>query len=143
VLADRTVGAVGANSGETNAHTRGDQHGIRPPQPGRRRLRLAVAGAAVVTALTTATAAAVVPSVQTSASQTTRPDRGSGGTGPRSEFPGFLLDRGRYRTIAAPDPGVELFPLGVNNRGQVVGFAPIVEATQGTPTTPAPMGRMA
>jgi uncharacterized membrane protein len=86
-----------------------------------RRLRLAVAGAAVATALTTATAAAVVPSAQTSASKTTRPDPGSGGTGPRSEFPGFLLDRGRYRTIAAPDPGVELYPLGVNNRGQISG----------------------
>jgi uncharacterized membrane protein len=82
---------------------------------------LAVAGAAVATALTTATAAAVVPSAQTSASKTTRPDPGSGGTGPRSEFPGFLLDRGRYRTIEAPDPGVELYPLGVNNRGQING----------------------
>jgi hypothetical protein len=73
-----------------------------------RRLRLAVAGAAVVTALTTATAAAVVPSVQTSASQTTRPDHGGGGTAsitPRSQFPGLLLERGRYRTIAPPPRG--------------------------------------
>jgi uncharacterized membrane protein len=87
-----------------------------------RRLRPAVAGAAVLTALTTATAAAVVPPMQTSASQTTRPDPGSGGTGPPSEFPGFLLDRGRYTPLEAPRPGVELTEaVKVNDRGQVVG----------------------
>jgi probable HAF family extracellular repeat protein len=113
-----------------------------------RRLRLAVAGAAVVTALTAATAAAAPPTrtgdaasmgvaapigVQADGlSRLGAGDSGSG-TGPRSPFPGFLLDQGRYRTIKAPDPGVELYPLGINNRGQVVGTfstdTPIVNNT--------------
>jgi hypothetical protein len=61
------------------------------------RLRLAVAGAVVLTALTTAPAAAMV------------------------QFPGFVLDRGRYRTIEAPEPGVWQFPFDINDRGQISG----------------------
>jgi hypothetical protein len=47
-------------------------------------------------------------------------DSGSG-TGARSQFPAFLLDRGRYTAFEAPDPGVELYPFGINNRGVIVG----------------------
>ena len=36
-------------------------------------------------------------------------------------FTGFLLERGRYTTIDAPRPGVEVVPVGINNRGQIVG----------------------
>jgi hypothetical protein len=32
-------------------------------------------------------------------------------------FPGFLLDRGRYTSFEAPDPDVQLIPLGINNAG--------------------------
>jgi uncharacterized membrane protein len=34
----------------------------------------------------------------------------------------FLLDGGRYTTIDAPRAGVELFPTGIDDRGQIVGF---------------------
>jgi probable HAF family extracellular repeat protein len=40
---------------------------------------------------------------------------------PRSPFPGFLLDRGRYIPFEAPDPRVQIFPTGINNRGEIVG----------------------
>ena len=79
----------------------------------RRRLRLAVAGAVVLTALTTATAIAAPPGpmgVQADAR-------------PRSLTPGFLLDRGRYTTLEVPGATVETAPLGINNRGQIVGTA--------------------
>jgi probable HAF family extracellular repeat protein len=33
----------------------------------------------------------------------------------------FLLDGDRYTTIEAPEPGVELFPTGIDDRGQIVG----------------------
>jgi probable HAF family extracellular repeat protein len=92
------------------------------------RLRRAVAGAVVLTALTTAPAAAMVPPVQTSASQTSRPDSGTASTarsgdptGPRTQFPGFVLDRGRYRTIEATEAGVWQFPFDINDRGQISG----------------------
>jgi probable HAF family extracellular repeat protein len=101
-----------------------------------RRLRLAVAGAAVATALTVATAAASPPTpmgVQAAGlSRLEVSDFGSGldaglrtrsdsGSGPRSPFPAFLLDRGRYTTFEAPDPEVRLIPYGINNRGVIVG----------------------
>jgi probable HAF family extracellular repeat protein len=35
--------------------------------------------------------------------------------------PGFLLDRGRFTTIEHPDDTLETQPLGINNRGQIVG----------------------
>jgi uncharacterized membrane protein len=92
------------------------------------RLRRAVAGAVVLTALTTAPAAATTPPVRTSASQTSRPDPGTASTvrsgdtsSPRSPFPGFVLDRGRYRTIEAANPGAWQFPFDVNDRGQITG----------------------
>ena len=39
----------------------------------------------------------------------------------RSPFPVFLLDRGRYTAFEAADPSVQLFPTGINDRGQIVG----------------------
>ena len=35
--------------------------------------------------------------------------------------PGFLLDRGKFTTIEHPDGTLETQPLGINNRGQIVG----------------------
>jgi probable HAF family extracellular repeat protein len=36
-------------------------------------------------------------------------------------FAGFLLDRGRYTAIEAPSNRVRILPLGINDRGQIVG----------------------
>jgi uncharacterized membrane protein len=100
-------------------------------------LRMAVAGAVMLTATMTATAAAVVPT----APQTSRPGPDTGSTtrsggpaSPRSQFPGFVLDQGRYRTsphgflwergkVTRIDvPGAVLtVALDINNRAQVVG----------------------
>ena len=79
----------------------------------RRRLRLAVAGAIVLTALTAATAAAGRP--------TTMGEQAD--ASPRSLTPGFLLDRGRYTTLEVPGATVETAAVGINNRGQIVGAA--------------------
>jgi probable HAF family extracellular repeat protein len=57
------------------------------------------------------------------------PDAGAGrradpaGPRPRRRQPDprFLLDRGRYATIEAPNPDVRLFPFDINNRGQLTG----------------------
>jgi probable HAF family extracellular repeat protein len=67
----------------------------------------------VLTALTTATAAASPPTpmgVQADAR-------------PRSLTPGFLLDHGRYTTLEVPGATVETGAGGINNRGQIVGGA--------------------
>jgi probable HAF family extracellular repeat protein len=125
-----------------------------PSQPGTttaigRLLRLAVAGA-VVTALTAAAAAAAPPTrtgdaasmgVQADGlSRLGAGDSGSG-TGPRSPFPAFLLDRGRYTAFGAPRPGVELYPLGINDRGQIVGNYQNPNATPSRQRTGAPPPR--
>jgi probable HAF family extracellular repeat protein len=100
-----------------------------PPNRGRR-LRLAAVGAVMLTATATMTAAAAVeaPPVQSLAPQASRPGPGTGSTtrsngtaSPRSPFPGFVLERGRYTSIEAPDPNVWLFPFDINNRGQLTG----------------------
>jgi hypothetical protein len=82
---------------------------IRPAAP--RGLRLVVAGAVVLTALTAATAAAAPP--------TTVGEQAD--ARPRSLTPGFLLDRGRYSTIEVPGATVETGAGGLNDRGQITG----------------------
>jgi probable HAF family extracellular repeat protein len=85
-----------------------------PPRPNLdRRLRLAVAGAVMLTALTTGTAPA------------TGSTAGSGASlvapgGPRTQFPVFVLDKGRFSAFDAPELGAAEFQR-INNRGQVVG----------------------
>jgi hypothetical protein len=95
----------------------------------RRRLRLAVAGAVVLTALTAATAAASAPT-QTGGADARLSRLGVGAssgpatdssTRPRTPVPGFLLDRGRYTTFD-PDDNALTLPLGINDRGQIVGL---------------------
>jgi probable HAF family extracellular repeat protein len=71
----------------------------------RRRLRVLLGGAVVLTALTAATAGASTPT----------------STDARSQNPSFLLDRGRYTSFEAADPDVQLFPGDINNGGQIVG----------------------
>jgi probable HAF family extracellular repeat protein len=109
------------------------------------RLRLAVAGAVVATVLTAATAAAATPAqvgrvelqhipdtARLLASSRAATDAGGtvGGdvrarsgdpTSPRTQIPGFVLDRGRYTTIEAPEPGVLQYPFDVNDDGQISG----------------------
>jgi hypothetical protein len=80
--------------------------------------RLAVAGVVMVSVTMTTAAAVVAP---TPAVAPTVGRLGPGSTSPRSPFPGFVLERGRYTTIEAPDPSVWLFPFDINNRGQVLG----------------------
>jgi uncharacterized membrane protein len=111
-------------------------------RPGRG-LRLVVAGAVLLTALT---AAAPATPMEVSAPQRARLGAAAGvvvvtslttataaaaptTTGeqadarPRSLTPGFLLQRGRYTTIEVPGATVETAPTGINNRGQIVGTA--------------------
>jgi probable HAF family extracellular repeat protein len=52
---------------------------------------------------------------------TTMTSASAAGSGPVSQIPGFLLDRGRYSTIAHPSSRVPLGPIGINERGQIVG----------------------
>lgn len=80
------------------------------------RWRLGLAAAVgVLSALTAAGAAASTPTVHTQA-RTTPPD-----TSPRTPFPGFLLDQGRYTTIEAPEPGVQQYPFDINDHGLITG----------------------
>jgi probable HAF family extracellular repeat protein len=93
------------------------------------RLRLVVAGAAVVTALTVTSAGASVSTsiggtdarlsrLGTSASPS-RPTDSS--ARPRTPIPGFLLDRGRVTKFDAPQASRETAPSSINNLGQIVG----------------------
>jgi hypothetical protein len=86
-----------------------------------RRLRLAAAGAAVLTALTVATAGASTPTPM--GGQAAGLVRLGADTRPRSLTPGFLLERGRYTTLEAPGATVETGAGGINNHGVVVGGA--------------------
>jgi hypothetical protein len=113
-----------------------------------RRLRLAVAGAAVVTTLSVASAGASPPTpmgdatpmgVQVAAM--TRP-RARPGQDPAasSPAPGFLRDaKGGLTAINRPGTTVTA-PFDINNRGQIVGVAGNPEDQAGAPSTgTAPM----
>ena len=67
----------------------------------RRRVRRSIAAAATFAALAAVTAGA---SAQSS-----------------SPFAGFLLDRGRYATIDARNPRLQVVPAGINEHGEIVG----------------------
>jgi probable HAF family extracellular repeat protein/YD repeat-containing protein len=98
-----------------------------------RGLRLVVAGAVVLTALTAATATASPPTLmELSAPELSRPGTAAGATPsigpragastrPRTPIPGFLLERGRYSKFDAPEAVVQTVPFGINNRGVIVG----------------------
>ena len=99
-----------------------------------RRLRLAAAGAAVLTAVAAATAAAATPT-----SMGMQAD-----AGPRSLTSGFLLHRGRYITLEVPGATVETGPGDINNRGQITGTYDNPNAAPSpSPATTPPMVRMA
>jgi uncharacterized membrane protein len=44
------------------------------------------------------------------------------GSSPRIQFPGFLLDRGRYTAFEVAGALTETFPVGIKDRGQIVGY---------------------
>ena len=46
---------------------------------------------------------------------------GASAQNPTGEPSGFLLDRGRYSTITAPNTGMAISPIGINERSQIVG----------------------
>jgi hypothetical protein len=85
---------------------------------------LAVVGAAVLTALTVATAAAVPTPM---GGRGTEPSRlgASPSQAPRASSPppGFLLERGRFKPVAIPRGLEDLVPFGINDQGQVAGAA--------------------
>jgi hypothetical protein len=84
-----------------------------------RRIRLAITGAVAVTALTVGTAAAMPTNqVDTQAPRQTRPLHRQR---PRTPSPGFLLDKGRFTIFDVPAARVGTSPLGINNRGQIIG----------------------
>jgi hypothetical protein len=93
-----------------------------------RRLRLAVAGAAVVTVLTTATAAASPPTPMRGAAPMGVQAPGTARSGatpnvpsaPRSRLPVFVLDKGRFTAFDAPGQEAAEFQR-INNRGEIVG----------------------
>jgi hypothetical protein len=109
-----------------------------------RRLRLAVAGAAVLTALTAGAAAASAPTPMGGMdARLSRLDAGptispatDPSTRPRSLTPGFLLDRGRYTPVAIPPRLAAtapqgIVPVGINERGQIIGLTGEVSAADG------------
>jgi probable HAF family extracellular repeat protein len=89
----------------------------------RRRIRLVVTGAVVLTALTVATAGASAPSqLGVRAPEMARPARTTGtGTRPRTPSPGFLLDKGRFSGFDAPGASMQTGPLGIDERRRIVG----------------------
>ncbi|HET6751146.1 MAG TPA: hypothetical protein VFL71_17995 [Actinomycetes bacterium] len=106
----------------------------------RRRLGVLIAGAAVLTALITVTAAASMPAVEAPAPGLTRPGTTTSTTSPsstrpRTPIPGFLLDRGTATKFDAPQARLETAANSINNRGQIVGA---YENTNATPSPQAP-----
>ncbi len=77
----------------------------------------------------TVTAVASVPPVEAAAAGPARPGattsitstRSPSATRPRTPIPAFLLQRGRYTRFDAPDAVQQTNPLGINNRGVIVG----------------------
>jgi probable HAF family extracellular repeat protein len=77
------------------------------------RLRVAVAVAVVLTALTTGTAAATGSTARSGAGA-------KAPAGPRSDTPVFVLDKGRFTGFDVPGPAPQDVTR-INNRGQIVG----------------------
>jgi len=50
-----------------------------------------------------------------------RPPAGDESAVPRSPFPAFVLERGRYTDFEASDPAVSLVPGSINDRGKIAG----------------------
>ena len=87
-----------------------------------RRLRLAAAGAAVVTALTVATAAAAPTTVGGQAAGPARPDTSRQPPPTADPNGAFLFRDGRFTPLGGVPGATIAVHLNVNNRGQVVGL---------------------
>ena len=89
----------------------------------RRRLRPLVV-AIVLTTLATAMAGASAQSPAGAPSQepSMRGASSAARPSPRVQFPGFLLDRGRYTAFEVAGAVTQTFPIGINDRGQIVGY---------------------
>jgi probable HAF family extracellular repeat protein len=87
------------------------------------RLRVLVVAAVIGAGLGMAMAALAPPApAGAAASERAGPDgKTKPGARPRTQFPAFVLDRGRFTTFEAPDPSVRIFPAGINDRGQISG----------------------
>jgi hypothetical protein len=86
----------------------------------RRWVRAILAGAVVCATLATVTLGASARSPEDGSRSRPRP-AGDADASPRTAIPGFLLDRGRYVKFDAPGAELETTPVGINNRGKVVG----------------------
>ena len=66
-------------------------------------------------------ASLALATVASTAAEAQAPRQTAPGASSRGEFPAFVLTRGRYVPFEAADPRVQLFPTGINNRGEIVG----------------------
>ena len=107
----------------------------------RHRLHLPVVVAIVLTTLATAMAGASAQSPAGAPSQASMRGASSAARpSPRVQFPGFLLDRGRYTAFEVAGAVTQTFPLGINDRGQIVGY---YDDAARTARLPAAEGRQA
>jgi hypothetical protein len=85
--------------------------------------RVPVVVAIVLTTLATAMAGASAQSPAGTPSQASMRGASSAARpSPRIQFPGFLLDRGRYTAFEVAGAVTQTFPVGINDRGQIVGY---------------------
>ena len=104
----------------------------------RRRLGVLVAGAAVATVLTTATAAAAPPGPMAAPAAGPTPPAADPSPATATPPPGFLLDRGQFTPVTLPPGQEDLAPFGIgpidlNDRRQIVGSYDdvVADATRG------------
>src|SRR5512132_3467977 len=126
----RSGWAASANSRETGQTRRAEEMSMTSTVPAnlQRRLRLALAGAVVATALTAATAAASTPPPTGGQAPAMTRLGASPSQDPSvsSPPPGFLLERGRFKPVPIPRGLEDLAPQGIspidiNDQGQLVG----------------------
>jgi hypothetical protein len=84
----------------------------------RRRRHLAIAGAVVLAALTTAPAAAAMPPMEATAPRPTSTSLRAD-TRPRTPLPGFVLDKGRFTGFDAPGAVMQTGAAAINNFGKI------------------------
>jgi hypothetical protein len=144
VLADRTAGAAGANSGETDAHSSEEETDMTSMAPtmgrGSGRLRLAVAGAVVLHTFDGPAGTLLLPSDLNNRGQIVDSMSTDGATAR-----GFLLARGvngPFTPISVPGAPSTL-AFGLNDRGQITGtYNNPNAAPSPPPATAPPMGPM-
>jgi uncharacterized membrane protein len=123
VGSDRTVGAVGANGGETDPYRRGDQHGIRSAPRGpdgpttssiRRRATAAITSTLATVVLATVVLAALVVAAPTPAAAAPR-------QAPADPAGAYLLRDGRFVPLGGVPGASATIAGGINDHGQIAG----------------------